>query len=94
MNTALLQEEIELTQRTYYDHRLLAQFAFCDDSIATGLLQLCEVPVLKDDWLIQATEFYQVVLPLSEFMEKCGVYKDELRQARAMVEALIVALAK
>ena len=87
MNTILLQEEIKLTQRIYHTHRLLAQFAFSDDLMASELLQSRDNP--SANWLTEATEFYQVVVPMAEFMLKCGVHKDELRQARAMVEAIV-----
>ena len=87
MNIILFQKEIKLTQHTYHTHRLLAQFAFSDDPMATKLLQDC-ASTPSDNWLAEATEFYQIAVPMAEFMQKCGVHKDELRQARAMVASI------
>lgn len=88
MNTILFQKEVKVAQRTYCTHRLLAQFAFSNDPIATKLLRDGVSVATAENWLAEATEFYQIVVPLAEFMLKCGVHKDELRQARAMVDAI------
>ena len=87
MNTILFQKEVKVAQRTYRTHRLLAQFAFSDDPMATKLLRDGAFAA-SENWLAEATEFYQIVVPLAEFMLKCGVHKDELRQTRAMVDAI------
>lgn len=84
------EHELQQTKSVYNFHLLIAQLVFRNDSAASSVLQL--TGQREEDlagWTAQAMAFYADLGKLAPAMINYGITLPELRQAKAMVEAVV-----
>lgn len=82
--------EIEQVKALYTFHLLIARLVFRNDPVTSDALQLLgKREESLQGWTAQATRFYQNLRRLSPAMATYGIALSELRQAKAMVEAVV-----
>ena len=84
------EQEIEQVRTLYTFHLLIARLVFRNDpTVSQALLLSGKRAESLEGWTAQATCFYEDLYRLSSSMARYGVALSELRQAKAMVEAII-----
>ena len=82
--------EIQQAKTLYTFHLLIARLVFRNDPVMVQELSLLgKREESFDGWTTQATHFYANLCYLSPAMASYGISLAELRQAKAMIEAVI-----
>lgn len=82
--------ELQQTKSVYTFHLLIARLVFRNDPTANGALQLAgQREESLAGWTAQAMNFYDDLGRLAPAMINYGITLPELRQAKAMVEAVV-----
>jgi len=86
---AQLKQDQAQARDLYQYHLRLAKLVFRHQPDKRNMLQL-EVPRQRAlaAWIAQASEFYRLMLKMSEEHARLGVTTEELLQAQAMIEAI------
>lgn len=82
--------EIQQAKSLYTFHLLIARLVFRNDAVMSATLQLVgKREESLAGWTAQATTFYADLYRLSPAMTHYGIALAELRQAKAMLEAVV-----
>lgn len=90
LSPARAEYELQQTKSLYTFHLLIARLVFRNDPDANGTLRLSgKRKESLSGWTYQATYFYADLGYIAPAMAHYGISLDELRQAKAMLEAVI-----